>query len=107
MAYVPKRKYKVFVFPAAGEKMYAHIRFLAQVSASAAERLYTAFCEIIDELEDNPNGYPPYSPQKPIEADLHYCLCKKRYRLVFEVIDAAVYIYDIQDCRQDTDKNIV
>jgi len=104
---MPRRKYKAYVFPAADEKMSAHIRFLAQVSVSAAKRLYEAFCGVIDDLENDPNGYPSYLPQRPIEADLHYYLCKKRYRFVFEVIDNVVYIYDIQDCRQDTDKNIV
>ena len=31
----------------------------------------------------------------------------KRYRAVFEIIDNNVYVYDIQDCRQDTDKSLV
>jgi plasmid stabilization system protein ParE len=102
-----ERKYNVYVAPAAGDKMYAHIRFLGQASVSAAERLYDTLCAAIDELEYNPYGYPLYTPQIPMSASLHYKLCKKRYRFVFEIIDDTVYIYDIQDCRQDIDKNIV
>jgi plasmid stabilization system protein ParE len=97
----------VYVAPAAEEKMTAHIRFLAQVSVSAAERLYNTLCVAIDELEDNPCGYPRYAPRIPVDANLHYKLCQKRYRLVFEIIGNTVYVYDIQDCRQDTDKNVV
>ena len=102
-----ERKYNVYVAPAAGDKLFAHIRFLGQVSLSAAERLYDALCAAIDELEDNPRGYPLYTPLLPIDTGLHYKLCKKRYRIVFEIIDDTVYVYDIQDCRQDTDKNVV
>ena len=29
------------------------------------------------------------------------------YRIVFEIIDKAVWVYDIQNCRQNTDKNLV
>ena len=37
---MPKREYAVFIDPAAHDKMLVHVRFLAQVSVSAAERLY-------------------------------------------------------------------
>ncbi|GBU22663.1 hypothetical protein R80B4_02575 [Fibrobacteres bacterium R8-0-B4] len=57
-----ERKYNVYVAPAAGDKLFAHIRFLAQVSVSAAKRLYEALCAAIDELEYNPYGYPLYTP---------------------------------------------
>jgi len=69
--------------------------------------LYDTLCAAIDELEYNPHGYPTYTPKVPVNTDLHYMLCKKRYRFVFEIIDDTVYVYDIQDCRQDTDKNVV
>jgi len=32
---------------------------------------------------------------------------RQRYRIVFEILDGTVYIYDIQDCRQDVDKSLV
>jgi len=101
------QEYNVYVIPAAAEKLIAHVRFLAQVSVSAAERLHDNLYEAVCSLEFNPERYPRYFPQIPIEAELRCCLCAKRYRIVFEVTDGAVYVYDVQDCRQDTDKNIV
>ena len=40
-------------------------------------------------------------------AQVHAMLFAKRYRIVFEIHDIAIYIYDIQDCRQDADKSLV
>ena len=104
---MPNHKFTVSVDPAAYDKMFAHIRFLARVSVPAAGRLYDALEEAINALQTNPEGYPLYVQQKQLDALLRYKLCDKRYRIVFEIIGNAVYVYDIQDCRQDTDKNLV
>ena len=104
---MPKREYAVYVDSAASDKMFVHVRFLAQVSVSAAERLYEALENAIDSLRHNPAICPPYLAKFPTDTELRYKLCAKRYRIVFEIIDQAVYVYDIQDCRQDTDKNLV
>ena len=104
---MPKREYAVFVDSAATNRMLVHVRFLAQVSVSAAERLYDALEKAIEPLKHNPTICPPYIAKFPTDAELRYKLCAKRYRIVFEIIGKAVYVYDIQDCRQDTDKNLV
>ena len=104
---MPKREYAVTVDSAATKRMCLHVRFLAQVSVLAAERLYDALEKAIDSLKHNPTICPPYIAKFPTETELRYKLCAKRYRIVFEIIDKAVYVYDIQDCRQDTDKNLV
>ena len=104
---MPDCEYAVRIAPAASEKLLAHVRFLAQVSVTAAERLYDELYEAVYSLEYNPERYPRYFQQTEIDAVLRYILCAKRYRIVFEVIGGTVYIYDIQDCRQDTDKNLV
>ncbi|WP_461257711.1 type II toxin-antitoxin system RelE/ParE family toxin [Treponema sp. R80B11-R83G3] len=101
------KKYKVFVDPQADRKLAAHIEFLARVSKTAAVRLYNEYEESLNLLKDNPTSCPPYIPQKPIDAKLKFKLFGKRYRIVFEIIGNAVYAYDIQDCRQDTNKNLV
>ena len=54
-----KREYAVYVDPAAYDKMFVHVRFLAQVSVSAAERLYDALDKAIDSLKHNPAICPP------------------------------------------------
>jgi len=101
------KKYQVFVDPQADRKLAAHIEFLAHVSEAAAVRLYNEYEEALNFIKDSPTSCPPYIPQKPIDAKLKYKLFGKRYRIVFEIIDNAVYAYDIQDCRQDVDKNFV
>ena len=100
-------KFTVHVDRAAYQKMYAHVEFLARVSVTAAERLQDTFCAVLESLEENPRGYPRYEPLGDISADLRSKLFAKRYRIVFEIRDDDVYVYDIQDCRQDIDKNLI
>jgi len=101
------KKFKVFVDPQADRKLAAHIEFLARVSETAAVRLYNEYEEALNYLKHSPTSCPPYIPQKPINTKLMYKLFGKRYRIVFEIIENAVYAYDIQDCRQDVDKNFL
>jgi len=101
------KKYKVLVDPQADRKLAGYIEFLARVSEAAAVRLYNEYEETLNHLKDSPASCPPYIPQKPIDAKLKYKLFGRRYRIVFEIIDKTVYIYDIQDCRQDVDKSLV
>jgi len=98
--------YNVRVAPAAYDKMFQHVRFLANVSVSAAEALYTELEEAVNTLEQNPGSYPIYS-QHSKDLELRFKLCAKRYRIVFEIVADTVYIYDIQDCRQGADKNLI
>ena len=100
-------QYDVFVSPPADRKMTYHAEFLSQVSGAAAERLYTAYSEALCFIGQNPQMCPMYTPQKIIDAELRYKIFAKRYRIVFEIIGNSVYVYDIQDCRQDTDKSLV
>ena len=102
-----EHRYTVHVDSAANDRMCDHVLFLAQVSVSAAERLHDVLGEAIHALENCPKMCPPYLSKLPTSAELHYKLFAGRYRMVFEIIGSAVHIYDIQDCRQDTDKNLV
>jgi mRNA-degrading endonuclease RelE of RelBE toxin-antitoxin system len=34
-------------------------------------------------------------------------LSGKRYRIVYQIADDTIYVDDVQDCRQDDDKNLV
>ena len=74
-----------------------------RVSVSAAHRLNDTLDEALDFLEHSPKGCPVYMPKIPIDAELRYKLFSERYRIVFEVADNVVYVYDIQDCRQGVD----
>jgi len=89
--------------------MIEHIIFLALASDTAAGHLYDALCREIGSLNYDPMMYPVYFTQKPIVNDIafRYKFCPKRHRIVFEVIDEAVYIQDVQDCRQHQNKSLV
>ena len=87
--------------------MTKHARFLAQVSVPAAQRLRNAYYSALKSLELNPQRCPLYKPNIGIEEELRYLLFAERYRIVFEIVDKAVYVYDVQDVRQDTNKNLV
>jgi hypothetical protein len=104
---MPKKRYDVLVDPDADAKMSSHIRFLSQVSVPAADRLLFELSEAINSLKSSPETYPFYMPLKPIDAELRYKMCTDRYRIVFEIIGNEVFIYDIQDCRQDINNNLI
>jgi len=103
-------EYTVYLLPAAYDRMVSHTLFLAQVSISAAERLYKRRYKEIKSLDFNAAGYPVYLPRKKIYCTgtiYRYTLCKKLHRIVFVVIDDAVYVYDVQDCRQHPNRSLV
>ncbi len=99
--------YRVLVDPKADMKLAAHVEFLARVSENAALRLYDQYEEALRFLEEQPESCPVYYPQKPLDIKLRYHLFGGRYRIVFEIDGKIVFAYDIQDCRQDFDKNLV
>ena len=104
---MPKPKYSVSVDIAVKSKMANHARFLANVSVPAAERLRNAYYSALKSLEVNPERCPLYYPNRDIEEELRFLLFLKRYRIVFEIVGKNVYVYDVQDVRQDADKNLV
>ena len=101
------KHYQVFVSPVADRKLAIHIEFLARVSEKAAVRLYESYKEALGFLRDSPKSCPFYIPKISIDAELRYKLINKRYRVVFEIVDNNVYVYDVQDCRQNIDKNLI
>jgi len=100
-------EYNVLVSPPADKKLASHIEFLSRVSEAAAGRLYAEYEKVLCFLSHSPDICPAYIAVKVIDADLKYKLFGKRYRAVFEIIGNEVYVYDIQDCRQDTDKSLI
>jgi len=103
-------KYDVSIDPVVNDRMLEHVRFLAKVSIPAAERLYESIKEAITELKDYPKSNPLYTmhdAQNFENIELRYKLCGKRYRIVYEISGNNVYVYDIQDCRQDSNYNLI
>lgn len=101
------RKYDVFVEPSANQRLTVHMEFLSRVSENAAIRLYSEYEETLSFLENSPESCPIYISRISSDTQLRYKLFGKRYRIVFEIVGDAVYAYDIQDCRQDSNQNLL
>ena len=99
--------YTVNVDVLAKYKMSNHAQFLANVSIPAAKRLRNAYKTALESLRSNPQRCPLYKPDIYIEEELRYLLFSGRYRIVYEIVEKNVYVYDVQDCRQDEDKNLI
>jgi hypothetical protein len=101
------KTYEVIVHPKANDRMVDHFRFLAQVSVSGAEHLLDELIKDIQSLEFMPERYPWFERNYLQEKKYRYMLSAKRYRIVYQVFENIVFVDDIQDCRQDDDKNLV
>ena len=101
------KKHRILVSPAVNDRMYDHFSFLAQVSESAAGKLLEQLINDIQALEYMPESNPyldrPYLEQRKYR----YKLSFRRFRIVYQIVQDCVFIEDIQDCRQDDDKNLL
>ena len=94
-------KYRVIMSRKADEMLVTHVRFLAQVSISAAKILRNEVAFVLKSFEDNPYLYQ-------LEADLNLPAGKyrrvvfaKRYKAIFFISGDTVYVDAIVDCRQE------
>jgi mRNA-degrading endonuclease RelE of RelBE toxin-antitoxin system len=115
------KKYRVLVSPSVNDRMYDHFLFLAegnlgpvgprcvvaQVSETAARNLLTRLIKDIQSLEYMPQRNPYFERPYLEQAKYRYKLSYRRYRIVYQIIKDCVFVEDIQDCRQDDDKNLV
>ena len=100
-------QYRVVVAPSANDRMYEHFEFLARVDEGAAKRLLTALVKGIRSLEKMPQRNPPYNRPYLKTGKYRYLLVADRYRVVYQIEGATVFIDDIQDCRQDDVANLI
>ncbi|MFP3154653.1 type II toxin-antitoxin system RelE/ParE family toxin [Lachnospiraceae bacterium ZAX-1] len=101
------KKYNVYIDLEADQRFAPHMEFLARVSETAATRLYDEYRSALEFIGDNAPSCPLFYSQKLTQAELRGRLFGKRYRIVFEIIGNDAFGYDIQDCRQDPNNNIV
>ena len=101
------KKYRILVSPAANDRMYDHFRFLAQVSEKAAHDLLAKLIKDIKSLENMPQRNPYFDRPYLEQGKYRYMLSFRRYRIVYQIIMDSIFIEDIQDCRQDNDKNLL
>lgn len=102
-----EKVYQIIIASDANSRMYDHFELLARVSVNAANRLLDGLLKDIRNLRTDPFRYPVYNrPYLPV-GKYRYLLSNKRYRIVYQIIGNQVFMDDIQDCRQDDDKNIL
>ena len=94
-------QYKVIVSDRARQMLSGHVRFLAHKSPAAARKIKNELMEAMRSLHCMPERYPF------IEADFippnkyHKMLVEKRYLILYQIRDLAVFVDYILDCRQD------
>ena len=96
-----QNKYRVVVSERAARMLVSHAAFLAQVSVEAAERLTAEFEKAAKSLELMPQRCPwlngEYIPRNAYRS----ILFEKRYLMIFQIVDDAVYVDYVVDCRRD------
>ena len=91
----------------AGRKMYDHFLFLAQVSETAVRNLLTRLIKDIQSLDYMPQRNPYLDRPYLEQGKYRYKLSYRRYRIVYQIVKDCVFVEDIQDCRQDDEKNLL
>jgi len=99
--------YKVIVAPAANDRMAEHFEFLARVSESAANKLLDGLLDDIESLQKMPFRNPIYDRPYVPPLKYRYMVSNKRYRIVYQIVNDTVFVDDIQDCRQNDDRDLL
>lgn len=99
-------KFLISVEKSALRRLKAHINYREQFSETVPKRILKEYEETIELLKENPYMFRRFESEI-LNGEFRYKVLDKRYRLVFEIIENRVIVRDIQDCRQDTDKNLI
>ncbi|GBG56054.1 hypothetical protein SPFL3102_00615 [Sporomusaceae bacterium FL31] len=94
-------RYTVIVSEDATQMLVSHVRFLAQVSESAALRLIEVFQAQVKTLEQFPERNPMLIDQSVPAGKYRKLLLEKRYLIIYQVKDTNVYLDAVVDTRQD------
>ena len=98
--------YKIVIDPTANDRMYDHFEFLARVSEIAAEKLLVRLVADIRSLEYMPYRNPVYNRPYLKGGKYRYMMSGGRYRIVYQIEEDAVFVEDIQDCRQSDSNSL-
>ena len=94
-------KYKVIISDRAREMLGLHLRFLAQASRPAAEKLKKRFLEEMRSLQEMPQRYPFFNEHYIPANKYHKLYVENWYLVLYQIRDDTVYVDWIVDCRQD------
>ncbi|MGO4496156.1 type II toxin-antitoxin system RelE/ParE family toxin [Paenibacillus sp. 2RAB27] len=94
-------QYTVIISVRASEMLVSHARFLANVSAPAAQNLIDDFKLSAKSLENFPERNPWLTDSYiPMNKYRKLVLCK-RYLLIYQIKQTTVFVDFVLDCRQD------
>ena len=94
-------KYKVIISERAKEMLGVHLRFLAQSSKTAAQKLKSRLIAEIRSLADMPHRYPFLNEEYMPPNKYHKLYVEDWYLVLYQVKDNTVFVDWIVDCRQD------
>ena len=95
------KKYRVIIQDTATDMLIDHVRFLAQVSEPAANRLTDEFVSKAKTLESMPERCPWLAYDGIPARKYRKLIFEKHYMLVFQIIGNIVYVDAMIDCRSD------
>jgi hypothetical protein len=87
--------------------MYEHFEFLARVSETADKKLLNGLVKDIRALDRMPYRNPVYDRPFLPKGKYRYMISCNRYRVVYLIEGNAVFVDDIQDCRQSDSRNLL
>jgi plasmid stabilization system protein ParE len=95
------KHYKVIISERAADMLIQHVRFMAQVSPEAADKLRVEIIEASRSLQSLPErNLELYDPVLPTNK-YRKLIISKRYLLVYQIKAETVHIDYILDCCQD------
>lgn len=95
------RKYNVIVSDRAKQMLGSHIRFLAQVSKTAAQKEKKLLIDALRSLSAMPQRFPFFEDESVPRNKYHKLFVEKQYLILFQIKDNTVEVDYILDCRQD------
>lgn len=93
--------YKVIISDRARQMLATHIRFMAQESPSVARIVKNELMDAIRSLCQMPERFPFLDAEFIPPNKYHKLFVKKRYLVLYQIKNQAVYVDYIVDCRQD------
>lgn len=94
-------QYQVIISEQAKQNLLFHVRFLAQISKPAAQKLRKRLVEEIHSLEQMPHRYPFLNAEFIPPNKYHKLYVENNYLILYQIRDSTVYVDWIVDCRQD------
>ena len=95
------RHHNVTVADRAKSMLGAHVKFMAQISPSAAREVKTRLLAAIRSLSNMPERFPFFDNEFVPRNKYHKMFVEKWYLILYQIKDNMVFVDYIIDCRQD------